>query len=91
MNRGRQRLRAASIRDRLVHRANKHHPMLPYRWQRRNRLIGRHRGPVENVFSAMTQLYGKARARCHSLERNAADFLAFLTIFNVRLTILRTT
>lgn len=80
----RQRLRAAGIRDRLMHRANKHHPVLPFWMQRRNRLIARRRAPVESVFSAMKRLYGKARARCHSLERNAADFFAFLTVFNLR-------
>lgn len=80
----RQRLRAAGIRDRLMHRANKHHPKLPRWMERRNQLIARRRAPVEAVFSAMKRLYGKARARCHSLKRNAADFLAFLTIFNLR-------
>jgi IS5 family transposase len=77
-------LRAAGIQDRLMHRANKHHPKLPFWKQRRNQLIARRRAPVEAVFSAMKRLYGKARARCHSLERNAADFFAFLTIFNLR-------
>lgn len=80
----RQRLRAAGIRDRLMHRANKHHPVLPFWCQRRNRLIARRRAPVESVFSAMKRLYGKARARCHDLQRNAADFFAFLTVFNLR-------
>lgn len=80
----RQWLREAGIHDRLMHRANKHHPTLPFWKQRRNRLIARRRAPVEAVFSAMKRLYGKARARCHSLERNAADFFAFLTIFNLR-------
>jgi transposase, IS5 family len=86
----RQRLRAAGIRDRLMHRANKHHPALPFWQQRRNRLIARRRAPVEAVFSAMKRLYGKARARCHSLERNAADFFAFLTVLNLRRAVLRT-
>jgi transposase, IS5 family len=85
----RQRLRAAGIQDRLMHRANKHHPKLPFWKQRRNQLIARRRAPVEAVFSAMKRLYGKARARCHSLERNAADFFAFLTIFNLRRVTLR--
>ena len=87
----RQRLRAAGIHDRLMHRANKHHPVLPFWSRRRNRLIAQRRAPVEAVFSAMKQLYGKARARCHSLERNATDFFAFLTIFNLRRVTLRAT
>lgn len=85
----RQRLRAAGIRDRLMHRANKHHPVLPFWRQRHNQLIARRRAPVESVFSAMKRLYGKARARCHDLERNAADFFAFLTVFNLRRVSLR--
>ena len=32
----------------------------------------------------MKRLYGKARTRCLSLERNAADFLAVATIYNLR-------
>jgi IS5 family transposase len=87
----RDRLRAAGIRDRLMHRANKHHPVLPFWMQRRNQLIARRRAPVEAVFSAMKRLYGKARARCHSLQRNAADFFAFLTVFNLRRVSIRAT
>jgi IS5 family transposase len=80
----RQRLRAAGIRDRLMHCANKHHPVLPIWCQRRNQLIARRRAPLEAVFSAMKRIYGKARARCHTLGCNAADFFAFLTVFNLR-------
>jgi hypothetical protein len=50
----------------------------------RNHLIARRRAPVESVFSAMKRIYGKARTRCHSLTANAADFLAFVTVFNLR-------
>jgi IS5 family transposase len=80
----RQRLRAAGIRDRIMHRRHKHMPELPRWMARHNALIARRRAPVEAVFSAMKRLYGKARARCHSLIRNAADLLAFLTVYNLR-------
>ena len=50
----------------------------------RNRLISKRRAPVEGVFSAMKRIYGKARTRWHSLAANAADFLAFATVFNLR-------
>lgn len=77
-------LKANGIKDRIMHRRNKHMAELP-RWQQvRNRLISHRRAPVEAVFSAMKRLYGLDRARCHSLERNAADFFAFLTIYNLR-------
>jgi IS5 family transposase len=86
----RQRLRAAGTRDRIMHRANKHHPTLPHWKAQHNQLISRRRAPVEGVFSALKRLYGKARARCNSLERNAADFFACLTIFNLRRVTLKT-
>lgn len=40
--------------------------------------------PSKPSFSAMKRLYGKARARCLSLQGNTADFLAFATIYNLR-------
>lgn len=82
--RHRAALKRRGIKDRIMHRRHKHMPVLP-RWMAvRNRLISRRRAPVESVFSAMKRLYGKARARCHSLAVNAADFLAFATAFNLR-------
>jgi IS5 family transposase len=76
-------LKAAGIKDRIMHRRHKHMPVLP-RWMAvRNRLIARRRAPVEAVLSAMKRIYGKARARCHSLKRNATDFIAFATVYNL--------
>lgn len=80
----RKALKARGIKDRIMHRRHKYMPVLPRWMQVRNRLIARRRAPVESVFSAMKRLYGKARTRCHSLTANAADFLAFATIFNLR-------
>lgn len=77
-------LKAAGINDRIMHRRHKFMPALPHWMQRRNQLIARRRAPVEAVFSAMKRLYGKARTRCHSLARNAADFIAFATVYNLR-------
>jgi IS5 family transposase len=77
-------LKAAGINDRIMHRRHKFMPTLPHWMQRRNQLIARRRAPVEAVFSAMKRLYGKARTRCHSLARNAADFIAFATVYNLR-------
>ena len=77
-------LKARGIKDRIMHRRHKYMPALP-RWMAvRNRLISKRRAPVESVFSAMKRLYGKARTRCHSLTVNAADFIAFVTVFNLR-------
>jgi len=77
-------LKARGIKDRIMHRRHKHMPVLPRWMQVRNRLISRRRAPVESIFSAMKRIYGKARTRCHSLRANAADFLAFATVFNLR-------
>lgn len=82
--RRRAALKARGIKDRIMHRRHKYMPSLPRWMQIRNRLISRRRAPVESVFSAMKRLYGKARTRCHSLTANAADFLAFATVFNLR-------
>jgi hypothetical protein len=77
-------LKARGIKDRIMHRRHRYMKALPRWMQARNRLISRRRAPVESVFSAMKRLYGKARTRCHSLTANAADFLAFATVFNLR-------
>jgi IS5 family transposase len=77
-------LKARGIKDRIMHRRHKYMPALPHWMIVRNRLIARRRAPVESVFSAMKRIYGKARTRCHSLTANAADFLAFVTVFNLR-------
>jgi IS5 family transposase len=80
----RAHLRAAGIKDPIMHRRHKHMRELP-RWQaRRNDLIARRRAPVEAVFAAMKRIYGRARARCHSLLANAADLIAFASVFNLR-------
>lgn len=77
-------LKARGIKDRIMHRRHKHMPVLPRWQQRRNDLISRRRAPVEAIFSAMKRIYGRARARCHSLAVNAADLIAFATMFNLR-------
>ena len=81
--RRRATLKAAGIKDRIMHRRHKYLPALPHWMAMRNRLIARRRAPVEAVFSAMKRLYGKARTRCHSLARNTVDYLAFATVYNL--------
>lgn len=82
--RRRASLRAQGIKDRIMHRRHKYMAVLPRWMAARNRLIARRRAPVESIFSAMKRIYGKARTRCHSLTANAADFLAFAAVFNLR-------
>ena len=80
----RARLKAAGIKDRIMHRRHKHIARLP-RWQeKRNGLIARRRAPVEAVFSAAKRLYGLGRARYASLVRNAERTMAVFTVYNLR-------
>jgi len=80
----RARLKSLGIKDRIMHRADKHHPRI-IGWRARwNDLVARRRAPVEAVFSAMKRLYGLARARSPCLRYVAADVLAFATIYNLR-------
>jgi len=80
----RARLRRRGIKDRIMHRRHKYLPELPPRLKQRNQLIARRRAPVEAPFSAMKRLYRKGRARCCSLLVNAADYLAFAAVYNLR-------
>jgi IS5 family transposase len=77
-------LKASGIKDRIMHRRHKYLPALPPWMALRNKLISRRRAPVESVFSALKRIYRKGRTRCHSLAANAADFIAFATVFNLR-------
>jgi transposase, IS5 family len=80
----RMRLRSLGIKDRIMHRADKHHPKITGWRARWNILVARRRAPVEAVFSAMKRLYGLARARSPALSYVAADVFAFVTIYNLR-------
>ena len=80
----RARLKSLGIKDRIMHRADKHHPTITGWRARWNRLVARRRAPVEAVFSAMKRLYGLARARSPCLAYVAVDIFAFATIYNLR-------
>lgn len=80
----RARLRARGVKDRIMHRPNKHHPQLP-RWRRRrNALIARVRAPVEQVFGTLKRGYGYRRVRYMGLERNATELWLKCTAYNLR-------
>lgn len=80
----RARLKSLGIKDRIMHRADKHHPKITGWRAHWNKLVARRRAPVEAVFSAMKRLYGLARARSPCLRYVAADVFAFVTIYNLR-------
>jgi len=80
----RQRLKAAGIKDRIMHRANKHHPVLPHWHQVRNRLIAPIRAQVERLFGTMKRCYGYRRVRYRGLERNRSHFHLLCIAINLR-------
>ena len=80
----RARLKAAGIKDRIMHRRHKYIARLPYWQQRRNALIAPRRAPVEAVFSAFKRLYGLRRARSWDLDGNTARLFAVAAVYNMR-------
>jgi IS5 family transposase len=78
------RLTEAGIKDRLMHRPNKHHPELPPRQKRRNRLIGRVRAAVERPFAVFKEHYGMRRMRFYTLVRNRAHVVLACCCYNLR-------
>ena len=75
-------LKARGIKDRIMHRPDKHHPELP-RWQgRRNTLIRVARAAVERTFGALKRGYW--RVRYFSLLANAVELQLKCFAFNLR-------
>jgi transposase, IS5 family len=70
------RLAAAGIKDRLMHRPNKHHA-LSERQKQRNRLIAKIRAAVERPFAVLKERYLMRRLRFFNLAANRTQcFLA---------------
>lgn len=78
------RLAAAGIKDRLMRRPNKHHPELPARDKRRNRLIGRVRAAVERPFAVFKQHYGLRRLRFFNRASNTTHIILACCAYNLR-------
>ena len=80
----RARLKSRGVKDRIMHRPDKHHPELP-RWRRRrNVLISRVRAPVEQVFGTLKRSYGYRRVRYMGLEPNATELWLKCAAYNLR-------
>ena len=80
----RARLGSLGVKDRIMHRPNKHHPRLP-RWKRRrNALIAPLRAPVERVFGTLKRGYGYRRVRYMGLEPNATELRLKCAAYNLR-------
>lgn len=77
-------LKARGIRPRIMHRPNKHHPVLASRLQRRNALIAAMRRPVERLFGLFKRHYGFRRMRYYNLARNHARLVLMCMAVNLR-------
>ena len=76
--------KAKGIKDRILHRPNKHHRELP-RWQaRRNALIRPVRSAVERTFGTWKRSYGYTCVRYDSLAANAVELQLKAIAFNLR-------
>jgi len=79
----RARLKAAGIKDRIMHRGHKHGPLPPWRAQR-NRLIQPIRAAVEGVFGLMKRSYGYRKLRYIGLSANAVHLNLLCIAINLR-------
>jgi IS5 family transposase len=77
-------LRARGVKARLMRRPNKHHPKLPPRLARYNRLIGRQRAAVETTFATWKRRMGLHAIRYRGLTKAAAQVLLVAMAFNLR-------
>lgn len=80
----RQRLKAVGIKDRIMHRSNKHHPILPPWLARRNALIAPIRASVETVFAVLKRRMQFVRARYIGMKKNAAHLFMLAIAYNMR-------
>lgn len=80
----RRRLRAMGIKDRIMHRANKHQPVLPHWQAQRNRLIAPIRANVERVFGTLKRSYGYRRVRYRGLVKNQSHLHLLCIAINLR-------
>jgi transposase, IS5 family len=80
----RRRLKAAGIKDRIMHRSHKNQARLPHWRAVRNRLISPIRSAVERVFGTFKRTYGYRRVRYRSLRANLLQLLLLCIAFNLR-------
>jgi IS5 family transposase len=78
------RLRQAGVKPRLMRRANKHHPQLPPRLKRYNRLLARRRAAVETTFATLKNRMGLRAIRYVGLAKASAQMLLAAMAFNLR-------
>jgi IS5 family transposase len=80
----RARLKAEGKKPRIARRPNKHHPDLPARLKRYNRLIARRRAAVETTFATLKCRMRLTRIRYVGLTKATAQVLLAAIAFNMR-------
>lgn len=77
-------LKARGVKARLARRPNKHHPKLPPRLARYNRLIARRRAAVETTFATWKQRMRLTKIRYVGLAKASAQVIMAALAFNLR-------
>lgn len=77
-------LKARGVKARLMRRPNKHHPKLPPRLARYNKLIARRRAAVETTFATLKNRMRLKRIRYVGLAKASAQILLAVMAFNMR-------
>lgn len=80
----RARLKAEGRKPRIARRPNKHHPELPPRLKRYNRLIARRRAAVETTFATLKNRMKLTTIRYVGLAKAAAQVTMAAIAFNMR-------
>ena len=77
-------LKARGVKARLCRRPNKHHPELPPRLKRYNRLIARRRAAVETTFATLKRRMGLGLIRYIGLAKASGQVMMAAMAFNLR-------
>jgi IS5 family transposase len=80
----RARLKALGVKARIARRPNKHHPELPPRLKRYNRLIARRRAAVETTFATLKCRMRLTVIRYRGLAKAQAQVAIAAMAFNMR-------
>lgn len=80
----RRRLKAAGIKDRIMHRSHKNQNGLPHWQAARNKLISPIRSAVERVFGTFKRTYGYRRVRYRGLGANFLELRLLCIAFNLK-------
>jgi IS5 family transposase len=79
-----QALKGKGVKARLMRRPSKHHPKLPPRLARLNRLIARRRAAVETTFATWKRRMGLSAIRYRGLVKAQGQILLVAMAFNLR-------